>query len=50
MAKLCTSNPEYANFLVNKEIASKIQIAVLPSGTNGSMVDNLLQNSLNKKQ
>lgn len=49
MAKLCSENPAYATFLVNKEIASKIQIAVLPSGTGGGMIDNLLQNSFYKK-
>jgi len=44
-AKLCTENPAYATFLVNKEMASKVQIAVLPTGTDGGMIRSLLQSS-----
>ena len=44
-AKLCTENPTYATFLVNKEMASKVQIAVLPTGTDGGMIRSLLQSS-----
>jgi regulator of protease activity HflC (stomatin/prohibitin superfamily) len=47
-AKLCTENPTYATFLVNKEMASKVQIAVLPTGTDGGMIRSLLQNSNSK--
>jgi hypothetical protein len=46
-AKLCTENPTYATFLVNKEMASKVQIAVLPTGTDGGMIRGLLQSSNN---
>ena len=44
-AKLCTENPTYATFLVNKEMASKVQIAVLPTGTDGGMIRSLLQST-----
>jgi regulator of protease activity HflC (stomatin/prohibitin superfamily) len=44
-AKLCSENPTYATFLVNKEMASKVQIAVLPTGTDGGMIRSLFQNS-----
>ncbi|MCB9230857.1 MAG: hypothetical protein H6581_04305 [Bacteroidia bacterium] len=38
LAKLCQDNPVYASFMVNKELASKVQIAVLPTGQEGSGV------------
>lgn len=44
-AKLCSENPTYATFLVNKEMASKVQIAVLPTATDGGMIRSLFQNS-----
>ena len=47
-ARLCTENPTYATFLVNKEMASKVQIAVLPTGTDGGMIRSLLQSSKGK--
>jgi regulator of protease activity HflC (stomatin/prohibitin superfamily) len=47
-ARLCTENPTYATFLVNKEMASKVQIAVLPTGTDGGMIRSLLQSSNGK--
>jgi regulator of protease activity HflC (stomatin/prohibitin superfamily) len=45
MAKLCTENPAYANYMVNKELASKVQIAVLPSNQDASVFSGLLNNS-----
>jgi len=32
-AKLCSENPTYASFLVNKELADNVQIAVLPTNS-----------------
>ncbi len=32
-AKLCSENPTYASYLVNKELADNVQIAVLPTNT-----------------
>lgn len=49
MAKLCSENPVYAKYIVNKELASKVKIAVLPSGQGGSDVFNgLLNNNINQ--
>ena len=31
LAKMLQNNPTYASFLVNKELASKVEIAVFPS-------------------
>ncbi len=45
MAKLCTDNPTYATYMVNKELASKVQIAVLPSGQDASVFNGLLGNA-----
>jgi hypothetical protein len=39
-------NPSYASFLVSQELASKIQIAVLPVGTDNNVLSSLLQSSL----
>ncbi len=43
-AQLCATNPSYASFLINRELASKVQIAVLPVGTDGNYLGGLLQN------
>jgi hypothetical protein len=45
-ARLFASNPAYASFLVNKELASKVQIAVLPLGTDSGVLGNLVQGAL----
>ncbi len=45
-AKVVQANPNYANYLVNKELASKIDIAVLPTGTDPNVFSGLLQNSM----
>lgn len=49
MAKLCSDNPVYASYMVNKELASKVQIAVLPSGQDASVFNGLLGNQLSSK-
>ncbi|MFK8103348.1 MAG: SPFH domain-containing protein [Saprospiraceae bacterium] len=46
LAKLCLDNPTYASFLVNKELASHVQIAVLPSGTDANVFGNLLNQKI----
>jgi len=49
MAKLCMENPAYANYMVNKELASKVQIAVLPSTGDASVFSGLLNNGMAQK-
>ncbi|UTW64503.1 hypothetical protein KFE98_10305 [bacterium SCSIO 12741] len=49
MAKLCSENPVYANYMVNKELASKVQIAVLPSTGDAGVFSNLLNNGMANK-
>ncbi|MDH3651690.1 MAG: SPFH domain-containing protein [Saprospiraceae bacterium] len=46
LARLCTDNPVYASFLVNKELASKVEIAVLPTGTDPNVFGNLINNTI----
>jgi regulator of protease activity HflC (stomatin/prohibitin superfamily) len=47
-AQLCAANPSYASFLINRELASKVQIAVLPMGSDGNYLNGLLQNMSSK--
>lgn len=49
MAQLCSENPVYANYMVNKELAGKVQIAVLPSGQDASVFNGLLGNQMATK-
>lgn len=42
LAKLCADNPAFATFLINKELASKVEIAVLPTGSNPNIFGGLL--------
>jgi hypothetical protein len=46
LAALTAGNPAYATFLVNRELASKVQIAVLPLGTESGVLGNIIQHSL----
>ena len=46
MAKVLQENPVYASFLVNKELASKVEIAVLPTGSDPNVFGNLLKNNM----
>ncbi len=48
MAKICAENPAYANYMVNKELASKVQIAVLPSSGDASVFSGLLNNGMQR--
>jgi Membrane protease subunits, stomatin/prohibitin homologs len=43
-AKLCSENPTFASYLVNKELAGKVQIAVLPSDTEPNVFKGILGN------
>ena len=45
-AKVYVANPAYAAFLVNKELASKVQIAVLPLGTDSGVLGNIIQGAI----
>jgi len=49
MAKLCTDNPVYATYMVNKELASKVQIAVLPNNQDASVFKGFLGNNASVK-
>ncbi len=49
MAKLCNDNPVYANYMINKELASKVKIAVLPTGQDASVFDGLLKSGMANK-
>ena len=46
LAVLTAENPSYAAYLVNRELASKVQIAVLPLGTESGILGSMVQNSL----
>lgn len=46
LARLCQDNPTYASFLVNRELASKVEIAVLPSGNDMGALGGFLNGGL----
>ncbi|MEM9023402.1 MAG: SPFH domain-containing protein [Bacteroidota bacterium] len=48
-AQLCAENPNYASFIVNRELASKVQIAVLPTGQDMGMLGNVLKNNMTSR-
>ena len=48
-AQLCVASPAYASFLINRELASKVQIAVVPLGTDANFLGGLLQNTVAAK-
>lgn len=51
LARVYAENPNYATFVVNKEMASKVNIAVVPAGTNANVFDNLINGTVpGKKQ
>lgn len=49
MAELCTKHPEYATYLVNRELANNVQIAVLPTDFEGNVFSGLLNNQVSAK-
>jgi len=46
LAKLCADNPAFASFLINKELASKVEIAVLPTGSDPNVFGGLLKQNM----
>ena len=46
LARLCQDNPTYASFLVNRELASKVEIAVLPAGNDVGVLGGFLKGGL----
>ncbi len=46
LAKVFQDNPIYATYLVNKEMASKVKIAVLPPGSDASVFGSLLNQTI----
>ena len=49
LAQLCADNPNFATFLINKELASKVEIAVLPTGSNPNVFQGLLNQNNESK-
>ncbi|MEM1214878.1 MAG: hypothetical protein AAGJ82_04295 [Bacteroidota bacterium] len=50
LARLCESNPTYASFLVNRELAGNVEIAVLPTGSDANVFGGLLNSRLPGKK
>lgn len=50
LAKVYQENPVYASFVVNKELASKVEIAVLPSGSDPNVFGSLLKQGIKKEK
>lgn len=48
LAKICMDNPVFASFLINRELASKVDIAVLPTGTNSNVLGSFLDQKMKK--
>jgi len=46
MAKLCADNPGYASFIVNRELAAKVDIAVLPTGSDPTVFEDVIRNRM----
>jgi len=46
LARLCSENPTFASFLINKELASKVEIAVLPTGSDPNVFGGLLNQNM----
>lgn len=42
IAQLCATSPSYASFLISRELASKVQIAVLPAGADTNFLTGLM--------
>lgn len=45
-ANLCAAKPAYASFLINKELAAKVEIAILPTGTDPNVFGNVINNMM----
>ena len=48
LAKVLETNPTFGTFLINKELAGKVEIAVLPAGSDPNVLGNLLKQTVNK--
>ena len=46
MASLCEQRPAYASYLINKQMAEKVQIAVLPNDKNATVFSGLLNQEM----
>ncbi len=46
MAGICSQNPVYATYLVNRELAAHVEFAVLPTGTDSNIFSNILNNKM----
>jgi uncharacterized membrane protein YqiK len=46
LATVVQNNPNFASFLINKELASKVGIAVLPTGSDPNVFSGLLQQKM----
>lgn len=46
-ASLCKENPTYANYLVTKELASRVEIAILPTGSEMAVFEDMIKNTMN---
>ncbi len=46
LAKMYQSNPVYASYKVNKELAGKVEIAVLPTGNDSNIFGNFLNETI----
>lgn len=45
-AQICTENPTYATYVVNKQLASKVDVAFLPTSTDPNIFTNLIKTKL----
>lgn len=50
LAKVYVDNPVYAGFVVNKELASKVNIAVLPAGQDQGILNHFLEQNFQEKK
>ncbi len=46
LAAICSEHPTYASYMVNKQLASKVEVAFLPTGTDANIFTNLIKNRL----
>ncbi len=45
-AQICRDHPAFADYLVDKELASKVEVAFLPTGTDANIFTNLIKQRL----
>ncbi len=46
LAAICSEHPTYASYMVDKQLASKVEVAFLPTGTDPNIFTNLIKNRL----